>query len=148
MRGTKPSGPCCKCGRPKEGENLTKNGRCRHCKNEYGKTHYSANRQTYIWKGNEAKQRLFARNLRRLIGYLFAHPCVDCGETDPLVLEFDHRDPDDKQMNVNELASRVAWEQVEVEVAKCDVRCANCHRRRSSKQLGHLRYRMLVEMTG
>jgi hypothetical protein len=69
--------------------------------------------------------------------YLRANPCTDCGETDISVLEFDHRDRALKELTVAELITQgYSLERVMREIAKCDVRCANCHRRRTAKQLG------------
>lgn len=68
--------------------------------------------------------------------YLLTHPCVDCGITDIRVLEFDHRDG--KQGRQYSLAVRiykVGLEGLKAELAKCDVRCANCHRIRTFSQL-------------
>jgi hypothetical protein len=66
----------------------------------------------------------------RILAYLSENPCVDCGETDIRCLEFDHRGSDVKVGDVTRLVNNlVAWHRVEAEIAKCDVRCANCHRR-------------------
>jgi hypothetical protein len=60
------------------------------------------------------------------------HPCVDCGENDPVVLEFDHIS--NKKKSVANLAnSGVSLDAVKQEIAKCEVRCANCHRRKTAK---------------
>jgi hypothetical protein len=70
-------------------------------------------------------------------GYLLEHPCVDCGENDIRVLEFDHRDPAEKQGAISRMvADRCGIDKISAEVEKCDVRCANCHRRRSQDE-GH-----------
>jgi hypothetical protein len=70
-------------------------------------------------------------------GYLLEHPCVDCGENDIRVLEFDHRDPAEKQGAISRMvADRCSVSKIKAEVEKCDVRCANCHRRRSQDE-GH-----------
>jgi L-lysine 2,3-aminomutase len=53
-----------------------------------------------------------------------------------LVLEFDHRDPSDKVKAVAVLAMSKRWPKVLTEVNKCDVRCVNCHRRRTARQFG------------
>ena len=64
--------------------------------------------------------------------YLKQHPCIDCSETDPIVLEFDHRS--DKVMSIADMISTgQSLDKIEVEIAKCDVRCANCHRRKTAK---------------
>jgi hypothetical protein len=55
--------------------------------------------------------------------------CIDCGERDPVVLDFDHRDA--KRANVSLLARRSGVARLEAEIALCDVRCANCHRIRT-----------------
>lgn len=77
---------------------------------------------------------------RRLLAYLETHSCVDCGEADPVVLEFDHRERAWKRFNVPQGLGR-PWNDVVAEIAKCDVRCANCHRRRTAKQGGSWRLR-------
>lgn len=73
------------------------------------------------------------------IEYLSQHPCVDCGETDIVVLEFDHVRGEKKQA----IAELIQWgyplEVLENEAAKCDVVCANDHRRRTCKRGKHYR---------
>jgi hypothetical protein len=51
-------------------------------------------------------------------------------------LEFDHRDPRDKGFNVSRAVGRRSRAALLVEVAKCDVLCANHHRIRTATQ-GH-----------
>ena len=72
-----------------------------------------------------------------LLEFFETHACVDCGETDPLVLEFDHRG--DKLFGVSNGLRDRAWVAVLAEMAKCDVVCANCHRRRTALRGGFLR---------
>ncbi|MFD2093410.1 hypothetical protein [Blastococcus deserti] len=69
--------------------------------------------------------------------YLRAHPCVDCGEPDIVVLQFDHRDRESKEMIVSRMiASGRRWPVVLKEIEKCDVVCGNCHARRTATQMG------------
>lgn len=55
---------------------------------------------------------------------------MDCGESDPIVLEFDHRPGEIKLFSIGE-NGRLGYgiETLKAEMAKCDIRCANCHRR-------------------
>jgi hypothetical protein len=70
-----------------------------------------------------------------VLEYLLEHSCVDCGESDPIVLEFDHRLG--KVRGVGELLHQhVRWSVVQAEIARCEVRCANCHRRRHAHESG------------
>lgn len=70
-----------------------------------------------------------------LYAYLMEHPCVDCGERDPVVLEFDHVDPAPKTAAISDLLNWVRpLEVIQGEVTKCEVRCANCHRRRTAEE--------------
>lgn len=63
------------------------------------------------------------------------HPCVDCGEDNPIVLQFDHRDPKAKSFNLSHAPRLgVSFETLMAEIAKCDLRCANCHTIRTSHQ--------------
>src|SRR4051794_36986150 len=62
---------------------------------------------------------------------------TDCGETDPVVLEFDHLR--DKEFDIASGIHYHAWSKVLAEIAKCEVVCANCHRRRTARRRGALR---------
>ncbi len=112
----------------------TRQRHCRKCQAAYRRAHYLANRDDYIRREVARIDRYRGENRALLMAYLLGHPCVDCGETHPVMLDFDHRDPAEKKGNVSELAMRKPWCLVLVEIAKCDVRCANCHLRRTARQ--------------
>tara|TARA_Y100000310_G_C20309159_1_gene635412 strand:- start:340 stop:696 length:357 start_codon:yes stop_codon:yes gene_type:complete len=59
--------------------------------------------------------------------------CTDCGETNPIVLEFDHV-RGKKLGRIARLARDGSLEDLKLEIAKCEVVCANCHRIRTHKQ--------------
>ena len=134
---------CTKCGEIKCLEAFTvrnKNrdghtSRCRACVNAY-------NKRLYITRSDQVREKLkfFNKKLKddkaeRVFHYLKEHPCVDCGESDPVVLEFDHRETEIKRFAVAQMIERrYSWDAIAAEIAKCDVRCANCHRRKTSKQ--------------
>jgi hypothetical protein len=116
---------------------------CRSCVRERSKEHYAANRRRYMVRARRRDQRERMNRTYLIVEYLQAHPCVDCGETDPLVLEFDHMR--DKSFNIgHELTSR-AWADILAEIEKCEVRCANCHRRRTAERAGFLRLTLPAE---
>ena len=100
--------------------------------------HYLANRQRYIDQAQATKRRARREKTEQLLAYFATHPCIDCGETDPLVLEFDHVS-DDKSFEVARAMSDKSWSTILDEIAKCEVVCANCHRRRTYRRRGALR---------
>lgn len=93
----------------------THRNECKDCIKVSNRTRYDSNRQF-------------------IIDYLKTHPCVDCGEPDTIVLEFDHLGA--KLANVSKLMQSRSLEIIVAEIKKCEVRCANCHRRKTAKQLG------------
>jgi hypothetical protein len=104
---------------------------CLLCQRVYTSEWYTRNRKRHIAKVEVRSRHVIGELRSRVRDYLLDHPCVDCGETDPGVLDFDHLR--DKQANLSTLVlSAVSWRAVEAEIAKCQVRCANCHRRRTA----------------
>jgi hypothetical protein len=84
-----------------------------------------------------AQKRHRVRIRARVLEFLSQTACVDCGEDDPIVLEFDHVDPRAKSKGVAKfLSGHYSWESVLSEIKKCEVRCANCHRRKTYIQFG------------
>ena len=74
------------------------------------------------------------RNRGLIAAYVATHHCVDCGESDPVVLDFDHV-RGEKRRNVSKMvASHFSEKSILAEIEKCDVVCANCHRRRTAKR--------------
>jgi hypothetical protein len=58
-----------------------------------------------------------------------------CGESDRRCLDFHHRDPATKAAAVSYMIhGRVSLERLQREVAKCDVLCANCHRKAHARR--------------
>lgn len=110
---------------------------CIPCIRANSKAHYEANKAAYIARANARSdaQRLHRQKL--LMEYFEWHPCVDCGETDGRVLEFDHLR--DKDFNIGNALRDRPWDLILAEMDKCEVVCANCHRRRTARRVGYLR---------
>lgn len=112
---------------------------CRACQNAHRAARYKANTQE---RERITSNTRAAREHRKTLrdDYLATHPCVDCGEADIVVLEFDHV-RGEKEFNISEAVfQQVSEERLRAEIAKCDVRCANCHRRATAQRAGWRRY--------
>lgn len=117
----------------------TRNTQCKECHKEYSKGHYDNKKQYYVDKARVSNAIAYARNKEFVNNYLIENPCVDCGETDIEVLQFDH-----KEM-VGSKGKRIfnyikgSLEKLKEEIAKCEPRCGNCHIRKTRKQMGWYR---------
>lgn len=113
--------------------------RCKVCHREYRKRHYRNNKEYYLSKARKSDLIRTSLNIEIIKSYLVEHPCIDCGNSDLDVLTFDHRDPSDKVDNVSNM---LKWSSDKLvnEISKCDVRCSNCHLKKSRRQFGWKTY--------
>jgi hypothetical protein len=144
---------CTKCSEVKETTEYNKHNKrkdglqtyCKTCSRKRNTTYYKDNKQTQIIAINKGRRNRKERNRSFVFDYLMKNPCIDCGETDPRVLEFDHRG--DKLANISDLMKSVtSLEKIEDEINKCDVRCANCHRRKTSIDQGWFTHKYLINL--
>lgn len=122
---------------------MAKDGRaswCRACYKANWEKRYYENHEHYRDSHNTSRNKARAQNARKVFEYLANHPCINCGESDPIVLEFDHRDKNDKIESISNLVFHSSWKIIKNEIEKCDVLCANCHRRKSAVQFNYIRY--------
>lgn len=97
-----------------------------------GLTHYQRNRQKYIDKAAARSKMLveYVRNIKRVSS------CTDCGVKDWRLLEFDHLPQHEKSFTISESVRYHSIEQIDEEIKKCEVVCANCHRVRTYERAG------------
>lgn len=139
---------CTKCNKIKSVEEFSwkskiKKIRCHSCK-ECHKAWFKK-----YWKENKDKHRetiraryaiVILRNQKFVYEYLLTHPCVDCLETDPIVLEFDHQR--DKISTIERLINNgCSIEKIKKEIDKCEIRCANCHAKKTARTFNYYRHR-------
>lgn len=74
-------------------------------------------------------------NRQVFLTYLNEHPCVDCGENNLDLLEFDHKTPTQKEGHISGMLHTHSWKIIEEEISKCDILCRNCHKLKTAKQL-------------
>ena len=116
---------------------------CKECNKIYNKEHYINNKATYIKKAKIHDSINRKVLLDYVLEYLQDHHCIDCKESDPIVLEFDHRG--NKKSSISNMISKgySSIKLLQEEIDKCDVRCANCHRRKTAKERGYKRFLVL-----
>lgn len=127
---------CPKCKKDKDQTEFGVKGKnkkqpyCINCNKEYKRKWYKENKSHVL---NKLKLRRIELK-QFVLNYLKDKKCSDCGENDPIVLEFDHI-KGNKQFNISEAthAGR-SLESIKKEIQKCVIRCANCHRKKTAKQ--------------
>lgn len=105
---------------------------------EASRRHYAKHRDKVIAKAKVLSKKAKDRARAYINAHLLNNPCVDCGETDTIVLEFDHvGEEGTKKFNISD-ATRLGYgmPKLKAEMAKCEVRCANCHRKKTYERGG------------
>ena len=134
---------CTKCRDPKSVDEFafrdksagTRCSWCKSCQKGYKDEHYESHKPQYIKKAHQYRGQYRARIYASLAIYYKQNPCVDCGEDDFIVCQSDHV-RGKKFETISRLIQRDAsWERILEELKKCETRCANCHMRKTAKQL-------------
>ena len=134
---------CAKCKIPKELSHFNKdknkkdglNYWCKDCNKINLQNYYSKNKEKVSKDNYKNKVRYRKEKKDALRDYLLENPCVDCGNSDIRVLEFDHV-RGIKKMDVTKMVSHAySWEKIQEEIDKCEVVCANCHKIRTFGRL-------------
>lgn len=96
---------------------ISKDGRaswCRTCYKANWEKRYFENQAHYRNSHNASRNRIREQNARKVFEYLQQNPCKNCGEGDPIVLEFDHREKTDKLENISNLVAHASWRRIEI----------------------------------
>ena len=92
------------------------------------KRHYQKNKDKIKARSYERNKVQRVRNREFVKSIKEISECIDCGEGNPLVLDFDHV-RGKKVLAISDMSNRAyGIESISAEMDKCDVRCANCHR--------------------
>ena len=116
--------------------------KCRECTNAMNRAFYHKNMEEQRKRQRDTRAKLEPIKRSYVVQYLSTHPCVDCGEANPVLLEFDHQ-PGAKTAKRYEISNIVhrgySLQTLINEIAKCDVRCVRCHRLKTANERGYYR---------
>ncbi len=106
------------------------------------KEHYKNNKDIYIKRARERQLKINEINAETVFDFLQDKKCEHCGISDILVLEFHHRNKNEKYANISHLMINGGpINKVLEEMEKCDILCANCHRIETHKENNSYRYK-------
>ena len=104
---------------------------CRECMKWFVRRYFKGSAHDEHLK-NVKERKKAARVVAReyVWDYLATHPCIQCGESDPRVLEFHHRKDEQKEKDIARMVGDgLSTARIQAEIDKCDVLCGNCHKK-------------------
>lgn len=120
---------------------------CKICTKEKCNARYQ-NNESYRTKALERKNKRREEIKRFIFDYLSTHSCVDCSESDPRCLEFDHVRGVKEFQIADATRNLPSIERLQQELDKCEVRCANCHQKKTAKDFKHYTYLYMIKKNG
>ncbi len=122
-----------------------RNNSCRDCQHAFNKDYYEGDaKERHLQQVKERTEAARETAREYVYQHLLRHPCEVCGETDPRVLEFHH--VGEKDNTVTRMVTG-GWSirRIQEEIDKCQVLCANDHRRVTVEERNWYRGRRVDE---
>ena len=112
---------------------------CRACQPAQRKKWYEGDaHDRHLKQVKERKVAVRQKAREYVYDHLSTHPCENCGESDPMVLEFHHKY--DKEYSISVMLNGgYPIHKIQEEISKCSILCANCHRRVTMTERGWYR---------
>lgn len=108
---------------------------CKSCSRNKSKEYYNNNKEKHLIYTRKAKKDRIVEAKQYILSLLAINPCTICKESDPVVLEFDHLS--NKKKTIAEMVGEgYRLQSIKDEISKCQVLCANCHRRKTATDFG------------
>ena len=109
---------------------------CRACKKTYDKGEYQRNKAYYAGKNKLT----ILRNQLYVYEHLEKSSCELCGDTNPMVLTYDHLR--DKVMEISEMCRQsFSIKTLQAEMDKCRILCYNCHMIHTHQENNSIKWR-------
>ena len=102
---------------------------CKRCNNTQAKQYYKDDIKDHKSKVR-IREKLYQKKVLAKV-QLIRHKlgCAKCSENDPRCLDFHHLVASEKVANISLLTQRKSMKKIMKEIEKCEVLCANCHRK-------------------
>lgn len=121
------------------------------CSYHYCKRDFEAKRKNSKFCSSRCKNCYFVDKRRKKLKVMSVNykggKCAVCGYSKSVgALQFHHRNPSDKLFNISHCHTR-SWANIQKELDKCDILCANCHAEleyASLLQFKHKEYNLVV----
>lgn len=113
--------------------------KCIDCKREYDREYWGKIKLIKGKRKNDLAQQNRRSKRKFIIDLLKKSKCIDCGNADWRVLEFDHLNRATKKFNIAG-STEFSIETIKKEIDKCEIVCANCHRIRTILQRGYYNF--------
>jgi len=116
-----------------------RHSQCKVCyqlhRQNYYVEHYEKYKEQYLLRAKTRREKLRQEYRENMLRYLANKECQHCGEKDIRVLELDHINPAKKLFTISQAVKLgFSWEEVLLEIEKCRILCANCHKKITAQQ--------------